>query len=464
MSDPIQSAVNYAHQNRERFLQDLKEFVSIPSISTDSEKDPDMRQAAEWLASHLNSLGMQDIQIFPTAGHPIVFAQYLAAGSNAPTVLLYGHYDVQPVEPLDLWQSPPFASDQRGDSLFGRGTSDMKGQILASLDAVEAIQNTTQLPVNLKVLFEGEEEIGSPHLSAFIHDHQDILQADLCLNPDAGMVAKDLPSIVYALRGLAYFELRIFGPEHDLHSGVFGGVIHNPAQALCELIAGMHDENGRITLSGFYDKVRPISSQERSELLRLPMGETFYKEKTGAPALWGETGFSPQERVGARPTLEVNGLLSGFTGKGSKTVIPSWAMAKISMRLVPDQDPEEVHQQLRQYLQHHSPKTVRWELELISLGQASITDQDTPGTRALSQAFETVWGKRPVFKREGGSIPVTVDMQDILGIDSVLTGFGLPDDNFHAPNEKLDLPTWYRGIDALIHFFFNLGNLGTETD
>jgi acetylornithine deacetylase/succinyl-diaminopimelate desuccinylase-like protein len=255
---------------------------------------------------------------------------------------------------------------------------------------------------------------------------------------------------------LAYFELRVFGPQHDLHSGVFGGVVHNPAQVICDLIAGMHDAQGRVTLPGFYDQVQPIGTEERTELARLPMTEAFYLQQTGASALWGESGFTPVERVGARPTLEINGLLSGFTGKGSKTVIPAWSMAKISMRLVPDQDPKQVEQQFRKYLAEHAPSTVRWELSIFSGGAASISPRDTLATQALSRAYETVWGVRPAFKREGGSIPVTVDMQQILGIDSVLTGFGLPDDNYHAPNEKLDLPTWYHGIDALIHFFYNL--------
>jgi acetylornithine deacetylase/succinyl-diaminopimelate desuccinylase-like protein len=265
-----------------------------------------------------------------------------------------------------------------------------------------------------------------------------------------------MPTITYALRGLAYFELRVYGPEHDLHSGLYGGVVHNPAQALCELIAKMHDEQGRITLPGYYDRVRALPEQERAELARLPLGEEYYRQQTGVLQTWGEAGFSPSERVGARPTLEINGLLSGFTGAGSKTVIPSWAMAKISMRLVPDQDPAEVHQQLRRFLETNAPPTIRWELTPMAGGRANITDPNHPATQALARAMETTWGKRPVYKREGGSVPVVGEMQRILNADSVLTGFGLPDDNLHAPNEKLHLPTWYKGIEALIHFFYNL--------
>jgi acetylornithine deacetylase/succinyl-diaminopimelate desuccinylase-like protein len=332
----------------------------------------------------------------------------------------------------------------------------MKGQVIAALSAVESIVKQDVLPVNVKFIIEGEEEIGSPNLTAFLKEHKDLLACDFALNPDAGMIAADIPTIVYALRGLAYFELRVYGPEHDLHSGLYGGVVHNPAQALCELIAGMHDDHGRITLPGFYDRVRSLSAEERGELARLPMNEAYYRDQTGVPQVWGEEGYSPTERIGARPTLEVNGLLSGFTGKGSKTVLPAHAMAKISMRLVPDQDPAEVEKQLRQYLEQNAPKTIRWELDTMAGGPASITDPHIPGAEALSRALEQVWGIRPVYKREGGSIPVVADMQNILGVGSVLTGFGLPDDNLHAPNEKLHLPTWYRGIDALINFFYNL--------
>jgi acetylornithine deacetylase/succinyl-diaminopimelate desuccinylase-like protein len=334
----------------------------------------------------------------------------------------------------------------------------MKGQVMASIDAIDAIVHTDVLPVNVKFLLEGEEEIGSPNLDAFISEHKALLACDLALNPDGGMIAANIPTIIYTLRGLAYFELRVYGPAHDLHSGVFGGVVHNPAQALCELIAGMHDAYGHITLPGFYDHVLPITPEDHLELARLPIDEPYYLAQTGAPAIWGEAGYTPAECAGARPTLEINGLLSGFTAPGSKTVIPAWAMAKISMRLVPHQDANEVHQQLVQYLEEHSPKTIRWELTQMTGGPACSTDRDSPGVQALSRGLEAVWGIPPVFKREGGSIPVVASMQQLLKADSIVTGFGLPDDNIHAPNEHLHLPTWQRGIDALIHFFYNLAS------
>jgi acetylornithine deacetylase/succinyl-diaminopimelate desuccinylase-like protein len=462
MTNNRTAALEYARQNQQRFLTELKDFASIPSISTDPSCKPEMQQAAEWVARQMESLGMEQVKIYPTAGHPVVFGQFMQArpiGADsrpAPTVLVYGHYDVQPAEPLELWESPAFEPVQRGENLYARGASDMKGQVMVALKAIEAIVNTGELPVNIKMMVEGEEEIGSPNLEAFITQHEDLLAADFALNLDSSMIREDLPTITYGLRGLAYFELRVSGPDHDLHSGSFGGVVHNPAQALCELIAGMHDAQGRVTLPGYYDRVRPLEAEEREELARLPLDEDFYLKQTGAPALYGEEGYTHSERIGARPTLEVNGLLSGFTGEGSKTVLPAKAMAKISMRLVPDQDPEEVHQQLIRYLEMHAPPTIRWEVIRHAGGPASVTNRDLPGVQALSQALDAVWGRRPVFKREGGSVPVVAQMEDILGIGSIVVGFGLPDDNLHAPNEKIHLPTWYRGIETVIHFIDNL--------
>jgi len=456
MNDRRDAALQYAHENRPRFLDELKEFVRIPSVSTDPGAKGEMQHAAEWVAEQMHGLGMEKVKIYPTAGHPVVYGELLKAGADKPTALIYGHYDVQPAEPLELWHSPAFEPTQRGDNLYGRGASDMKGQVVISLKAVESLVRNGGLPINVKFIIEGEEEVGSPSLGDFIAAHKDLLACDFAINPDTGMMGADIPTITYGLRGLAYFELRVSGPDHDLHSGQFGGVVHNPAQVLCELIAGMHDEQGHITLPGYYDSVRPLDAEEREELGRLPTDEAFYLKQTGAPALDGEAGYTPVERVGARPTLEVNGLLSGFTGEGSKTVLPARAMAKISMRLVPDQDPEEVHQQLLRYLEEKSPGTIRWELIKMAGGPASITDRHLPAVQSLEKSLEAVWGKPASFRREGGSVPVVAQMADILGVDSVLTGFGLPDDNLHAPNEKIHVPTFYNGIDAFIHFLSNL--------
>lgn len=309
--------------------------------------------------------------------------------------------------------------------------------------------------MNLKFIFEGEEEIGSLHFDEFVKSHKELLASSFSLNVDAGMIAADVPAIIYGLRGLAYFEIRVEGPSHDLHSGMYGGVVQNPANVLADLISGMRDQDGVVRLPGFYDKVIPLTSQERVELARLDMEEDYYKKQTGVPKIWGEKGYSPVERIGGRPTLDVNGLLSGFIGAGAKTIIPAWAMAKVSTRLVPDQSSDAVHQQLIQYMQKNAPETVTWTVTKLSGGEPSISSIDSAESKALALAQQEVWGVKPTYKREGGSIPVVAAMQQILGIDSVLTGFGLPDDNIHSPNEKLHLPTWFKGMEALIRFFFN---------
>ena len=455
MADQREAALQYARKNKGKFLNAFKEILTIPSVSTDPVYSADIRHAAEWIAAQLRGLGMQKVKIFPTAKHPIVFGEWLGA-AGAPIVLIYGHYDVQPADPLNMWKTGPFDPVVRGEDIYARGASDMKGQDMVMLKAVESLVKTGGLPVNVKWLFEGEEEIGSPNLATFIAGHKDLLACDFAVNPDAGMIGKEYPTLTYALRGLAYFELRVYGPAQDLHSGIYGGVVHNPAIALAELVAGMHDAKGRITLPGFYKRVQKLNQEERDELARLPINDKHFLEMTGVPELYGEAGFTANERTGARPTLDVNGMLSGFTGEGSKTVIPAWAMAKISMRLVPDQNPKEVHQQLIRYLEERAPKDIRWELTAMAGGSASISDRNNIGVRAMSKALETVWGTRPYFRREGGSIPVVRDMQNLLGIESVISGFGLPDNNVHAPNEKMHLPTWYRGIEAVIHFFLNL--------
>lgn len=450
-------AVKYYNQNQNRYLAELKEFSAIPSVSTDPEAKPEMDKTANWVRKHLLKIGMQRAEVMPTDGHPVVYAENLSAGPAKPTMLIYGHYDVQPAEPLELWVSGAFDPQVRGEYIYGRGVTDMKGQVLATANAVEAVLRTNILPVNIKFLIEGEEEIGSPNLESFLEKNKAILTSDIALNPDAGILSAEQPSITYALRGLAYFEVRFYGPDHDLHSGAFGGVVHNPAQALCEAIAGMHNEHGTIMLPGFYDSVRSLSAEERNELARLGQGEAYYLEHTGAPAIWGEPDFTPNERVTARPTLEVNGLYSGFIGEGTKTVLPAYAMAKISMRLVPDQDPDVVHQQLLEYLAEKTPSTIRFEVIPMAGGPASISDRNSKEVQALAEAMETVWGKQVMFKREGGSVPVVTLFKQILGIESVNTGFSMSGDNMHSPNEMLHLPTWRRGTEALIHFIYNLG-------
>ncbi len=448
------AAIDYFYKYEAKFIDELIELVQIPSVSTDEERAQDVFRAAKFLENKLISMGIQNVAIFETARHPIVYGDLLTAGANQPTILVYGHYDVQPEDPIDLWYSDPFKPVKKGDSLIGRGTSDMKGQIYACLASIESILSTGKFPVNIKFIFEGEEEIGSPNLKKFLQDHKELLAADVSLNPDTGMLGKDIPTIVYGLRGLSYFEIYIFGPDHDLHSGAYGGVVHNPAQVLCDLISKMHDADGKVMLPGFYDKVRVLSEAETKKINRITEDENYFRTQTGVPKTWGELGFTHLERLGARPTLEVNGILSGFTGNGAKTIIPSKAMAKVSTRLVPDQDPDSILEMLREFMKKNTPDTVRWEIKQLSSGHASVSDIEIPATRALHKALYTIWGKEPVYRREGGSVPVVADMQRMLGFDSVLTGFGLPDDNIHSPNEKLDLPTWSKGVDALIHFFY----------
>jgi len=461
MKEQRRKALEFVNEQYERLLAKLEELLRIPSVSTEPERRADVRRAAEWLAEYLRSLAMEVVEVIPTAGSPVVFGCSTREQSTLPTVLIYGHYDVQPVDPLEEWTSDPFEPRREGDRLFARGASDMKGQIMAVLSALEAMRSAGELPIRFKFLFEGEEEVGSPNLYEFIETHGQRLACDLCLNTDTGMLGPQLPAITYALRGLAYFELRVRGPAQDLHSGSFGGVIHNPAQVLCELIAQMHDSSGRIRVPGFYDRVRELQAEERRELARLPADEAFYIRNAGVRELWGEPEFTPAERVSARPTLEVNGLVSGFTGKGTKTVLPAAALAKLSCRLVADQDPEEVHQQLERFCRKHLPPTVSWELDLLASSPPVQSSRDSIGVRALSSALQTVWGKPPIFRREGGTVPIGAYLQQLLGVESVQSGFGLPDDNMHSPNEKLDLPTWKRGIEALIHFYYNLAASGT---
>jgi acetylornithine deacetylase/succinyl-diaminopimelate desuccinylase-like protein len=458
MMSNLQGALDYARQNRNRFLEDLVEVLKIPSISTDAIYKNEVQRAAEWMANHLKGLGIANVEIMPTeGGHPIVYGD-LIHKPGAPTVLVYGHYDVQPVDPIELWESGPFEPQVRGDLLFARGSSDMKGQALATFHAIEALmKGGGELPVNVKFLLEGEEEIGSKNLEPFLRKHADRFKADVSLNPDAGMMGADMPTITYGLRGLAYFEVHVTGPRADLHSGLYGGAVHNPAQVLCDLVAKMHDKRGRITLPGFYDSVRPISKKERADFARLPNDDAHYLTETGVPALWGEKGFISAERTGARPTLEVNGLLSGWTGPGSKTVLPAKAMAKISCRLVPDQTDAEVEKQLVQFMEENAPETVKWEVKMLTSSPFAIADLNNPGVKAMNDAMEAAWGVRPFYRREGGSIGAVAMLQQICGVESVLVGMGLPSDNVHSPNEHLDLPTWYKGIDAFIHFFNNLG-------
>ncbi len=456
MTKHLNAALKYSQDHSQENLGKMKEIIAIPSVSTDPERKEDIQNAAKWLEKELYDLGMTRVEIFPTPRHPIVYGENLKAGEDKPTALIYGHYDVQPEDPIGEWNTDPFTPTEAGENLFARGSSDMKGQVVACFSAVEAIMQTGDLPINIKFLIEGEEEIGGSYLEGFIKENKDLLACDFFLNPDTGMLGPDLPTITYALRGIAYFELRVQGPKQDLHSGTYGGVIHNPAQVMTDLLSGLHDDQGRVTLKGFYDKVIPLEAEERDELSRLPMVDKFYSDQAGVPKLWGEEGYTAVERAGARPTLEINGLYSGFIGEGQKTVLPAYAMAKVSTRLVADQDPAEVYEQFKSYLVENAPDTVTWQLDKLAGDFPSQSDRKSKWIEAYVNAAEAAWGVRPMFKRTGGSVPVVVHIQQALGVDSINIGFGLPSDNIHGPNEKIHLPTFYKGIEALIHFFFNL--------
>lgn len=450
---PQSLALTYLENNYERFQNELIELLRIPSISHDPAHKADMDEAATWLADKLRAMGVNNVEIMPTAGHSVVYGEWLSHGVSAPTVLIYGHYDVQSPEPLEDWKSQPFEPDIRNNNLYARGSSDMKGQTLAAVNAVEAIIKTENLPINIKFLIEGEEEIGSKHLNEFLVANREKLKCDFSLNTDAGgMPDAETPSICYSLRGGASFALNIFGPSQDLHSGEYGGVIQNPIHVLSKLIADLHDEHGHVTVPGFYDKVRIIDAEERAEMARLPFDDAFLLKHSGAPALWGEPEFLPAERIGARPTAEV----VMFEAGQPKSAIPAKASARFAFRLVPDQDPNEVHQQFKQYLETHAPPTVKWELEFLGGGPGIITDRHAPEVIAMKTALETAFGKPPIFQRVGGGIGAVLMFKNTLGVDSVLTGFSLYDDNFHGPNEKLHLPTWQKGMAALVHFFHNL--------
>jgi acetylornithine deacetylase/succinyl-diaminopimelate desuccinylase-like protein len=452
----MENLLSFVESNHDRYLKELGELLAIPSISSQSERKPDIRRAAEWLRTHATTIGLQHAQILETEGHPVVYADWLGAPGK-PTILLYGHYDVQPEDPADEWESPPFKATIRGDNLYARGAADDKGQIFIHLKAIEAyLRKGGALPVNIKIIFEGEEEIGSAHLGDFVARHKDLLKADVILISDSGMFAKGVPSVTYALRGLAYLEVEVTGPNGDLHSGSFGGSVHNPIQALAEMIASLHDKRGRITVKGMYDDVRPLTRAERAAFKKLPWSDRKYAKSLGLKQLYGEQGYTTLERLWARPTLECNGIWGGYTGEGAKTVLPAKAFAKISMRLVPDQSSSKIASLFEKHLKSIAPKSVNVKVRNLHGGEPAITPVDSPGVRAAVAALEKGFGKKPLYQREGGSIPIVVDFKKLLGIDSVLLGFGLPDENAHAPNEFINLHNFFGGIKTAAHYYDEL--------
>ncbi len=450
----------YAAAHAPRFLDQLKELLRIPSVSTLPERAGDVRRAAEWVAADLRRIGMQTVEIIPTPGHPVVYGEWLGAGLSAPTMLIYGHYDVQPAALEDGWTSDPFEPVERDGRLVARGASDDKGQVFAQMKAAEALLATGGAPVNLKFLIEGEEEIGTPHLGAVLAAQRERLRADMCVISDTGMHTPEQPTIVYGLRGMAYMEIEVWGPKHDLHSGGYGGIVYNPAQALAEIVAALHDAEGRVAVPGFYDDVLPLSEAERAELARSAPTEAQWAQETGVTRFWGEPGYALHERVGARPTLEVNGLSGGFAGAGAKTVLPARALAKISCRLVANQTPSRVYQQVREYVARLTPAAVRSEVRLIAQAYPALTRLDSPAMEAACAAYERGWERRPVFERGGGTLPVVADLQRELGLPVVLMGFGLRSDGAHGPDEGYRIDMFYRGIRTAICLSQIVGQMG----
>ena len=450
----------YYHENRERFLQGLMNLVRIPSISALSEYKPDIRRAVEFLANELREMGMKNVEIIEGKENqnPLLYAEWLEAPGK-PTLLLYGHYDVQPPDPLEEWVSPPFEPAIRNDNLYARGAVDDKGQTYLLLKAVEGFLKTEgKLPINIKFLLEGEEEVGGEHIEEYVPAHPERLKADAALICDTEMFAPELPTITTGLRGLVYTELEARGAAHDLHSGSYGGVAPNPFQALAEMIDSLKGPDGKIRIPGFYKRVKKPSAKESAAWARLPFNEKeFLRKEIGASALTGEKGYSVLERIWARPTLEVHGFRGGFTGEGAKTVIPAYGVAKISMRLVPDMDPKEVIRQYTTCVKKITPKGIKTSVRVISSAPASVVSTESRWITAAAQAMEQVFKNKTVYIRSGGSIPIVGIFQKSLKIPSVMMGFGLPDDNLHAPNEKFYLPNFYRGIDAVGHYLQLLG-------
>ncbi len=448
----MSAVLEYAKDNHDAFVSDLIALLRIPTVSTDPAYASDVARGAEWLADHMQGIGVDHVEVVRTEGHPIVYAEHLPH-DDRPTVLIYGHYDVQPPDPVELWDSPPFEPTQKNNTLYARGACDDKGQMMMHVKAIESFLAVgEQPPVNLKFLIEGEEECGSPSLAPFIESHRDKLEADVVLISDTAMFAEDVPSITYGLRGLAYVEVELTGPNRDLHSGIYGGAVHNPANTLSRMIADLHDEDHRITVKGFYDNVIPLTEEERETFASLPFKPEEWLGEIGLSEAITEGDYSVKEAISARPTLDVNGLWSGYQGEGAKTVLPSKAGAKISCRLVPDQDPIEIAEKLKAHFETHVPDTMTLQFKNLHGGHPVLIDTSHPAMQAAADAIESVFGKEPYFTREGGSIPIVADFKRLLGLDSVLMGFGLNSDAIHSPNEHFGLDRYAKGIEASIRF------------
>lgn len=459
MSEIREQARAYASQHADRFKQELVEMLRIPSVSTDPAHAGDIERMANWLASHLRALGLESARVMPTAGYPVVYGEWLGAGPDKPTVLVYGHYDVVPAAMEDGWDAPPFEPVEKDGRLYARGATDDKGQLFIHVKALESYLQSGGAPVNVKFLLEGEEEVSSPNLTPFVKEHLDLLRADVCVISDSSMRVIEEPAITHSLRGMTYIEVEVQGPKEDLHSGFWGGATHNPALALVEILGKLYNADNTIAVPGFYDDVVPLTPEEREMIARNPLTEAQFKEATGVPALWGDQDYTVRERVSARPTLDINGLWSGYSGPGPKTIIPAKAGAKLSSRLVGNQDPHKIFQQLKQYIESVAPPTVSVQVSLITTGNPALIPFDLPEMQAAARAYQKGWGHTPVFTRGGGSIPVVADIRALMDIPVVMMGYGLDSDGLHAPNEHFSMEMFQRGIQTAIVYLDELAGL-----
>ncbi len=450
----------YIEQNQQRFLNELFELLRIPSVSADKKFKDDVKKAADYIKIKLEAAGVDKAEICDTGGHPIVYAEKMVDPS-LPTVLVYGHYDVQPADPYDLWHTPPFEPTVRNEKIYARGSSDDKGQMYMHIKAFETLMNTGGLPCNIKFMIEGEEEVGSENLGKFVESNKEKLKADMILISDTGIISNENPSITVGLRGISYVEVEVTGPNRDLHSGMYGGAVANPINVLCEIIHKMKDEKGRITIPGFYDKVVELSKAERDEMAKQPFSLEKYKKDLAIDDVFGEEGYSTIERIGIRPTFDVNGIWGGYTGEGAKTVLPSKAHAKISMRLVPNQDSQEIIRLFSEHFRSLAPKTVTVKITPHHGGEAAMVSTQSNAYKAAAKAVEEAWGKAPIPTREGGSIPIVALFQKVLGLDSLLMGFGLDEDAIHSPNESYGIFNYIKGIETITLFYKHFAALNS---
>jgi acetylornithine deacetylase/succinyl-diaminopimelate desuccinylase-like protein len=459
MSQSSDDARRYSRQHAERFRHELHELLRIPSLSGDPAYAGDVRRAADWLAAHLHALGLPDARVMETAGHPVVYGEWLGAGTDRPTVLVYGHYDVVPAAVEDGWDTQPFEPVEKDGKIYARGATDNKGQLFIHIKALESyLEACGGAPVNVKMLLEGEEEISSPNLTPFLREHLDLLKADVCVISDTSMRTIEEPAITHSLRGMTYIEIEVEGPKEDLHSGLWGGAAHNPALALVEILGQLYKPDNTIAVPGFYDDVVPLTETERAMIAKTALSEEQYKATTGVPATWGDAKYTLRERISARPTLDINGMWSGWTGPGPKTIIPQKAGAKLSSRLVGNQDPHRIYELLKKYIEAITPQTVKVSVNLLTTGLPALIPFDLPEMQAAARAYEKGWGHAPVFTHGGGSIPVVADIANLLKIPVVMMGYGLDSDGLHSPNEHYSIEMFNRGIETAIVYLEELGD------